>query len=303
MRPCRTPAGRLSLRAVTHGLAKIVGLLASVTLLSACAPAQSRATSDAASPTFVSLNPCLDAILIEIAERNQILAISHYSHQPGGSRMDGDMALSFASNGGTAEEIIALQPDIVLASIFLPPATKSALERAGLRIETFDSPQSLQESAQQIDRINQLVANPVATVESALLRLDVLGANDRPFELSSGGSSATPSVLLWQAGQIVAGQETLIAQLIKEAGFSSYSEALGLGQADYVTLEQVISDPPDLLLVAGDSRGQQHHALAKLEGTRVHFFDPSLFYCGGPSVIAARAELRALRASFEKAPQ
>ncbi|MEM6585632.1 MAG: ABC transporter substrate-binding protein, partial [Pseudomonadota bacterium] len=204
---------------MTHGLAKIVGVLASVTLLSACAPAQSRAPAEAASPTFVSLNPCLDAILVEIAQPDHILAISHYSHQPGGSRMDRDVALSFASNGGTAEEIIALQPDLVLASVFIPPATKSALEHAGLRIETFNSPQTLEESAQQIDQISQLVESPVAAAESALLRRDALGVYDAPFEGRRGGSSDTPSVLLWQAGQIVAGQETLIAQLIKEAGF------------------------------------------------------------------------------------
>ncbi|NQX93465.1 MAG: iron ABC transporter substrate-binding protein [Erythrobacter sp.] len=258
-----------------------------MTLLSACAPAPSGAPAETTSPTFVSLNPCLDAILVEIAEPDQILAISHYSHQPGGSRMERGVALSFASTGGTAEEIIALEPDIVLASVFLPPSTKSALERAGLRIEAFGSPTTLDESDAQIERMAALVGSGEP------------GTAVRGPEIDTA-SGPTPSVLLWQAGQIVAGQETLIAQLIKEAGFTSHSEALGLGQADYVTLEQVLADPPDLLLVAGDSAGQQHPSLAKLEDTRVHFFDPSLFYCGGPSVVDARAELAALRASFEE---
>ena len=174
---------------------------------------------------------------------------------------------------------------------------EAALERAGLRIESFDSPRTLEQSAAQIERITGLVDTDqrAKDVSAAMLRPPTDTRTPDPIEAESGRD---PSVLLWQAGQIVAGQETLIAELIKEAGFTSHSEALGLGQADYVTLEQVLSDPPDLLLVAGDSLGQRHRALAHLEGTRVHAFDPSLFYCGGPSVAAARAELRKLRADF-----
>lgn len=285
---------------MTRGLSNIVGALAAfaAALTSACAPATVEPTPDGP-PTFVSLNPCLDAILVEIAAPEQILAISHYSHQPGGSRIERAVAQRFASNSGTAEEIIALQPDIVLASVFLAPATKAALERAGLRIETFDSPRTLEQSAAQIERMATLVGTkqPAKAVSAAMLSPPESGLPPGTIKAQVGPD---PSVLLWQAGQIVAGQETLIAQLIKEAGFTSHAQALGLAQADYVTLEQVLSDPPDLLLVAGDSLGQQHPALGKLAGTRVHFFDPSLFYCGGPSVADALGELVELRRSFHE---
>lgn len=282
---------------VTRGLPNFLVCLAAVPLVSACAPASPEKASNAA-PTFVSLNPCLDAILVEVAEPEQILSISHYSHQPGGSTIDADTARAFAPNGGTAEEIIALAPDIVLASVFLPPATKTALERAGLRIESFGSPATLDESAAQIERIITLAGHPQrAKPLSVALQTPAANGSTRPF--AEGEPGPKPSVLLWQAGQIVAGQETLIAQLLVEAGFKSHAEALGLAQADYVSLEQVLSDPPDLLLVAGDSQGQQHPSLAKLAETRVHYFDPALFYCGGPSVAAAREELAALRRSFD----
>jgi len=288
---------------VIRGLTNIFGVLASAAVISGCAPASPGASSGAPSngaPTFVSLNPCLDAILVEVAKPEQILSISHYSHQPGGSRMAREVAMQFASNGGTAEEIIALEPDIVLASVFLPPATKAALERAGLPIETFDSLRNVAASAAQVERIAGLTGvSPAiaAKLGASLLSPAVSAASDR----KASDPGPNPSVLLWQAGQIVAGQETLIAELLDEAGFSSHSAALGLSQADHVTLEQVISDPPDLLLVAGTSAGQQHPALETLENTRTHYFDPSLFYCGGPSVAAARKELKDLRESFGKA--
>ena len=233
---------------------------------------------------------------------DQILAISHYSHQPGASRMDPGVARRFASNSGTAEEIISLQPDIVLASTFLPPATRTALERAGLRIETFDIPKTIDESAAQIERIATMAGHPhfAEDIVEALHSPPVFTLNPDTLYKVPGPD---PSVLLWQAGQIVAGQETLIAQLLKEQGFTSHSEALGLGQGDYVTLEQVLSNPPDLLLVAGDSAGQQHPALGHLSHTRVGNFDPSLFYCGGPSIGDARGELFLWRLEFyQEAP-
>ena len=285
---------------VTRGLSQVWFGVAAVALATGCSPAPEKAGVRGDAPTFVSLNPCLDAILVEVAEANQILSISHYSHQPGGSRMDPEVASRFASNGGTAEEIIALGPDIVLASLFLPPATKAALERAGLRVETFGSPTTLEQSAQQIERLIDLVGSEASAKEMSAAMLGLPDRNLTADQLDAP-RGPEPSVLLWQAGQIVAGQETLIAELLLEAGFTSHAEKLGLAQADYVTLEQVLSDPPDLLLVAGDSLGQQHPALGKLEGTRVHFFDPSLFYCGGPSVADAREELRDLRRSFDEA--
>lgn len=310
------PALPIAGRVVIAGSANIIAALRIAALACSCAmalacappqpnprsPPQSGAPGNRAAPSFVSLNPCLDAILIEVAAPEQILAISHYSHQPGGSSIAPQIAARYKATGGTAEEIIALAPDIVLASAFLPPATKAALERAGLVIETFDSPRTVTESQRQVLRLGKLTGDSWKAIGlSREMRFRLGPPLDTPPDPSRQGwePAPDPSVLLWQPGQIVAGQNTLIAQLIREEGFTSHAAALGLDQADYVTLEHVLSDPPDVLLVAGDSAGQHHPALQDLKGTKVHYFDPGLFYCGGPSVSAARDELNALRLSFE----
>jgi iron complex transport system substrate-binding protein len=266
----------------------MVSALGVLALTGACAGEAPRGDAPDGLPTLVSLNPCVDAILVEIAASSQILALSHYSRGEGGS-IDPALARRFGVTGGTAEEIIALAPDLVLASTFIDPATRAALERAGLRIETFGGVESVAASRAQVARIAALAGDPG--------RADALLG-----QLGEGGAPppdpAAPGALLWQAGEIVPGQRTLIVELIAEAGFADHAAALGLGQADRVALEQVIADPPDLLLVAGESAGQLHPALQALPQTRVHRFDPRLFYCGGPSIIAARAELAALRASL-----
>ena len=73
---------------------------------------------------------------------------------------------------------------------------------------------------------------------------------------------------------------------------------MGLGQADHIALEAIVADPPDLLLVAGDSNGQTHPLLFELERTRVARFEPKLFYCGGPSMPKAWKRLEAIRLDF-----
>ena len=75
---------------------------------------------------------------------------------------------------------------------------------------------------------------------------------------------------------------------------------MGLGQADYTALETVLSDPPEVLLVAGDSAGQSHPLLARLGDTRAETLAPNLLFCGGPTVIALAKRLDAVRAGLPR---
>ncbi|EAQ30544.1 putative ABC-type cobalamin/Fe3+-siderophores transport systems, periplasmic component [Erythrobacter sp. NAP1] len=272
--------------------ARWLGAASALAVLSGCQPAKA-GRSDDIGPTFVSLNPCLDAILVEVAAPEQILALSHYSRDPAASSVDVNRARSFGVTGGTAEEIIALSPDIVLASRFIAPATLNALERAGLRVETFDSPFSSEASFDQIFQISNLAEHPARGDE---LVQQIRFSVDKP-EGDAG------SAMVWQAGQIVAGESSLVAEHLRWAGFSNHSAAQGLGQADFVTLEAVLTEPPDLLLIAGDAAGQGHPVLGSLEGTHVARFDPNLFYCGGPSIAQARERLVDIRAELEGASE
>lgn len=264
---------------------------ASLAFLASCAPAPSHGDADPARPTLVSLNPCLDAIAVDLAGPDQVLALSHYSHDLGSSSIAPATAARYGVTGGTAEEVIAVRPDLVLASIYLPQPTKAALERAGLRVATFGSPTTVAESLAQVREIAALVGR--RSEGEALARR--IAAPPPP----RGG--APIDTLLWQPGEIVAGENTLIAELLREQGFASHAAARGLRQADAVRLETVLADPPRLLLVAGDAPGQRHPLLAgQMEATHIARFDPSLIYCGGPTIPKARARLRDIRAELER---
>lgn len=238
-------------------------------------------------PTIVSLNPCTDAILAEVADPAQILAISHYSHDPRSSSMDAASARRFRATGGTAEEVVALAPDLVIGSTFMDPATLAALGELGLRVETFSSPATVDDSVAQVRALAALAGHPERG--EALVRRIEAAAAPRP--------GVPVEAALWQGGGIVPGRGTLVSDLMGRAGMVSYAEARGMAQGDYLPLEQIAADPPRLLLVAGEDRGQRHPLLARIPGLAVARFEPRLFYCGGPSIPPAMERLRAVRAA------
>lgn len=236
-------------------------------------------------PTIVSLNPCTDAILAEVADPAQLLAISHYSHDPSSTSMELAAARRFNVIGGTAEEVAALAPDIVVGSSFMAPATRAALERLGLRVETFGIAATVGESLAQVRELAAL-AGRQERGEALVKQIE-----------ASFAFSPAPRVeaALWQAGGIVPGKDTLVSELLTRAGFASYTARRGMAQGDYLSLEQVAADPPQVLLVAGREAGQRHPMLARLSGVTVAEFDPALTYCGGPSIVRAMARLREVR--------
>lgn len=238
-------------------------------------------------PTIVSLNPCSDAVLARVAAPGQLLAISHYSRDPSSSSMEPEEVARFHATGGTVEEILALDPDIVVASTFIGPATRAALEDLGMRVETFGAAATVEESMEQVRQLARLAGNEAAGEHLA---------GEIEAAMAAARSSAAPvEAALWQPGGIVPGEASLVSDLLRRTGFTSYGAARGMAQADYLSLEQIVSDPPEVLLVAGSERGQSHPVLGGLPQLRREDFDTRLIYCGGPTIIRAARRLAQIR--------
>ncbi|MCT2559101.1 ABC transporter substrate-binding protein [Tsuneonella sp. YG55] len=260
-------------------------LLAACALLSGCAaPPPQRAGG--VQPTIVSLNPCTDAILAEVADPAQILAISHYSHDPRATSMPLAEARRFRATGGTVEEVLALDPDLVVGSSFMPPATRASLARLGLRVETVGIASTVAASEAQVRRLAKLAGHPERG-EALVRRIEAA--------LAAAHSDRAVPAILWQPDGIVPGNGALVSELMARTGFVNASAARGMAQADYLSLERLLADPPAALLVAGSERGQHHPALGALPRMQRAAFDPSLLYCGGPTIIGAAGRLAEIR--------
>lgn len=262
-------------------------------LLAACSRGGGEGAPPADLPTIVSLNPCSDAVLHEIAAPGQLLAVSSWSHDPASSSMGVEAARRYRSVSGTVEEVLALEPDIVVAGVFLPPATEAAFADLGVRVEKLPIAASIAQSQAQVRRLSAL-AGRTAEGERLVARIDAALARAAP-----GPGPALPAVV-WQSGGIVPGRDTLIADVLERTGFASFSALRGMGQADYLPLETMLADPPRVIFAAGNAASNEdrllaHPALARLAETRRERLDPSLLWCGGPTIARAAERLAEVR--------
>ena len=245
---------------------------------------------------IVSTNPCLDAILVELVPPERIAAISHYSQDPRSSSMPVSLARRFRATSGTAEEVIALRPRLVLASSFTAPATLAAYRRLGLRVATYGTAPTLAENRAQIRAIAGAVGTP-ARGEALIRRIDRAVADAAPPD------AARPSALLWLGGSnLVNGRGTLIDEMVARAGFRNASANYGVRYTGVLPLELAVARPPDVVMTPDrtaaaddDSRRVSLRLRALRSGTRVAHFPPELFYCGGPSIVPAMQRLAAIR--------
>jgi iron complex transport system substrate-binding protein len=246
----------------------------------------------------VSLNPCLDAILVQVADRAQIAAVSHYTHDPS-STSSGALGLTLPFTHETAEEVVALRPDLVLTARHSAPATRAALERMGVRTELFGLPNTVEESLAQVMQVARAVNRPergaalVARIRAALA------------DAAPPPGAPTLTAVTFQSGGFASARGTLMDEMMRRAGFENAATRYGLTRTGNIPLEKLIADPPDVLLAGQLEPGAPtwadrvlaHPALAHV-APRMHraVFPQTLTFCGGPVLIdSARMLARARR--------
>lgn len=266
--------------------------LAALLALSACggaAPAPQGAAPARERPRVMSLNPCVDAILVAVADSGQILSISHYSHDPRASSMPVALARRFPANAETAEEVVALRPDLVLLGPHVAPATQDRIRGLRIRIETVGVPATIAESRDQILRIARAVGHE-ARGRALLARIDAALAAAAP----PAGATPVPA-LIREGGGLVPGQGTLADELLARTGFRNMSAAYGLAMWDILPLEPLIARPPALLLTDRSRPDPGAAALARVPGLRIADFPDRLLQCAGPTLIDAAGRLARIR--------
>jgi iron complex transport system substrate-binding protein len=262
---------------------RIVTILLGLTLLGGCAPHHGRTGG------IVSTNPCADAMLVELAPWDRIAAISHYSKEPDASSIPLDVARHFEATSGTAEEVIARRPDLVVTSSFTPAATRAAYARAGLKVLTLDSPTRIAASEAQVMQLADalgLHARGIAMV--------------RRIELALGRSAPPddkrPSALLYLSGNLASGDGTLLDELLRRTGFRDAAADYGLQHTGNLPLEAIIERPPDIILMPSlEDRPSALRADVLQYRTRVALFPRRLANCGGPVIGRAAEALASIR--------
>lgn len=251
--------------------------------LAACAPTPRRGG-------IVSTNPCADAILAQVAP-DRLAAVSHYSHDPAATSMPLSLARRYPATAGTAEEVIARHPDLVVTDTFAPAATRAAYGRAGLKVLTLDSPATIAASEAQVMTIATDAGVPkrgqalVHAIETAI----------------PPATGPRPTAILYIAGDLVNGGGTLLDDLLVRAGLRNAAADYGLAYTGTLPIETVVAHPPRAILSDGDGRTAdlRRRVLARSGAMTIDVrFPRQLMNCGGPTLVPALRRLAAIRAGL-----
>lgn len=258
------------------------------------APAQALA---AAPRRVVSIGACLDVVLAEVADREQIAALSHFSRNPDTSTI-ADLARTLPYTHESAEEVLALAPDLVIASRRSGLQTRTALKVVGVKVKEFGVPESVEASLKQVRDVARLVGRS-ARGEMVVARIERTLAEAAPPP-----GHRPIKALVYETKGLAAGHGTLVDEMMTRCGFENVASRYGLKKWGSVPLEMVLADPPEVLLAGEAFQGApnwadriiRHPALRTLEpNTFRAAFHQRLLYCGGPVLIQTAAALKKAR--------
>jgi iron complex transport system substrate-binding protein len=237
----------------------------------------------AALPRIASMNVCTDQLLIPLADPEQILGLSRYSRDSFES-WAADDAHRYRILSGSAEDILVLSPDVVVASLFDKRSTRELLKQKSLRVAEFAVPRNLEEVKAQIREMGEIVQHPDRAA-AEIARLDAAIARARGVAVEKHYSVLPLSRRGW-----VAGSDSLVSSLLGETGLNNAAGDLGVGTGGFASLEAVVNAKPDFLLVADASdRAEDNGHAFLLHPALERFYPPQkrivipdrLTVCGG----------------------
>lgn len=240
---------------------------------------------------IVSNNPCVDAILAEIAAPEQIGAVSIWSHDPAATSAPLRWSRARPALGLTAEEVIAARPRLLLTGNLALGGTNAAIAQAGIPMRTYGVPATVEESIAQVGDIGRAIGRD----EAAEALADRIAEATHPRQ-----GPHRKTAIIWQSGGFVPGQGTLQDELLARAGFANASKIYGLKQWDVLPIETLLQNPPDIIFMPDAGKGEEGRELAArakllrhLGGrTKIIPFPDKLLFCGGPTIIDAMARMR-----------
>lgn len=240
---------------------------------------------------IVSTNPCVDSVLVRILPPSRIAAISHYSQDPSATSIPIAVARRFRGIAGTAEEVIALHPDLVIASTYTPPATQAAYARAGLKTLLVGIPDSIAESQAQVTQIADAAGAPMG---GARINAEI----DRAVARWSRKDGRSPSALLYISGDLATGGSTLLNDMMTRVGFRNAAASYGLTHTGTLSAETIVTEPPAVVIAS--ERASRGTTLRRrlLPATPQAIFPRVLINCGGPTIPPALERLAAIRAGL-----
>jgi iron complex transport system substrate-binding protein len=267
----------------TIALAVLVGGWLALAAAPAFAPAFAQPTR------IVSLNLCTDQLTLALADRARIASLSYLVADPALS-VSTAAAADLRLNHGRSEEILPLEPDLVIVGRNATRPTVRLLRRLGYTLVELDMTHSLADVRERIRQLGHRLGDDdraEALIQAFDARLAAAGAPS---------PGRRPTALYLQPNGYTAGRGTLIGDIIEHAGFENLGTRLAVEGHGQLSLEALLVTAPDVIITDDTTprtpalayETLRHPAIAALTADAERVTVPLRYWiCGLPETLRA----------------
>ncbi|MET0357131.1 MAG: ABC transporter substrate-binding protein [Cellvibrio sp.] len=208
-----------------------------------CCYSQSFAEQFPPAQRIVSINLCLDALLIKLVEPARVDSLYYLSANPQFSSV-AEQAKKYNLNHGLAEDIVPRNPDLVLAGEYSSLELRVLLKQLGFRVEVLPLPRNLDDISAHIRRFGNLVDR------AAEAELMAQAMENKLVELDAIQKKSSPISGFWYSSNgVVVGADTLENELMTRAGFRNLALDKNINGFKQIDLEELILAKPKVLII------------------------------------------------------
>ncbi len=238
----------------------------------------------------VSMNICTDQLALMLAAPGQLVSVSFLAHDPAYSPLV-EAARKLPTNRGAAEDIVLLQPDLVLAGRFTTSATVEMLNRLDIPVSRFAPENSLDD----VERALETMGAALRREDEAAGIIDQFRADRAALE-ERVAPFARETAALYFARGFSSGRVSLSNDILAAAGLDNLAAELGFEFGGQLALETLVLNNPERLILgrrstAGWSEAKallDHPALRSIPAyARGVSFSDADWVCGTPHVLQA----------------
>lgn len=206
---------------------------------------------------IVSINLCTDQLALLLAQHEHIVSLSFMADNPIYSAY-AERVGAIPLNHARVEEIVGLQPDLVLAYELSDMQLVSFLRQLGYRVEVIPAPTTFQDV-----EASWMAAARALGVESRGRSL----VEDLRAGLASRRALSRPNAALaviYEPNGYSPGTETLQGAVLEAAGLRNLSALLGNPYGATVPLEQILVHQPQVFILGDEESNADSLAQKKL---------------------------------------
>lgn len=272
----KPPAAPGPSEAFTHVINTFGSVLLAV--FAATGPSAYGAAGEPAPRRIVSINVCTDQLVLLLAPRESIVAVSQLAAVAEVSPL-ARLAQGVPSVRGSAEEVLNLKPDLVLTGSLATRHTTKLLRSFGVPVLALPAASDFDGARKQLREVGAAL-HQQARAENLI----------RAFDASLAAARQTPwrRAAFYRQGGQSAGTGTLSDATMSAARMENVAVTAGLKGYGYVSLERLLFERPEWLIGSDYKRDvstvgaqvSRHPAMRSLRGGT--FIMPGkLIVCGG----------------------